>query len=232
MHTRRTAIKAIATAALVGPQLFAQGTTPTEVFKLAPLPFDYDALEPHIDAETMKLHHDKHHATYVAKLNEAIAKAPDLAGKPIEELLTTLDAVPEALRPAIRNHGGGHYNHALFWQHLKKDTGGPQGDLLRHIEKTFGSFAKWQDLFGDAAAKQFGSGWAWLVLRDGKLAIEATANQDSPLSTGGTPLLGIDVWEHAYYLKYQNRRADYIKAFQEVINWEFAADRYKKLAGK
>ncbi len=232
MHTRRTAIKVIATAALAGPQIFAQVTAPAEVFKLAPLPFDYDALEPHIDAETMKLHHDKHHATYVAKLNEAIAKAPELAGKPIEELLSNLEAAPEALRPVIRNHGGGHFNHTLFWQHLKKDTGGPQGDLLRHIEKNFGSFAKWQELFGDAAAKQFGSGWAWLVLRDGKLAIEPTANQDTPLSTGASPLLGIDVWEHAYYLKYQNRRADYIKAFQEVINWEFVADRYKKLAAK
>ena len=232
MHTRRTAIKAIATVALAGPQLFAQGAAPAEVFKLAPLPFDYDALEPHIDAETMKLHHDKHHATYVAKLNEAIAKAPDLAGKTVEELLASLDTAPESLRAAIRNHGGGHYNHALFWQHLKKGTGGPQGDLLKHIEKTFGSFAKWQELFGDAAAKQFGSGWAWLVLRDGKLNVEATANQDTPLSTGGTPLLGIDVWEHAYYLKYQNRRADYIKAFQEVIHWEFVADRYKKFAAK
>ena len=232
MHTRRSAIKTIAAAALAGPQIFAQDTAPVAVFKLAPLPYDYDALEPHIDAETMKLHHGKHHSTYVAKLNEAIAKAPSLAGKPIEEILASLDNAPEAVRTAIRNHGGGHYNHALFWQNLKKCTGGPQGDLLRHIEKTFGSFAKWQELFGDAATKQFGSGWAWLVLRDSKLAVEATANQDTPLSTGATPLLGIDVWEHAYYLKYQNRRADYIKAFQEIINWEFVTDRYKKLTAK
>ncbi len=234
MHTRRTAIKAIATAtaALATTKVFAQVTPPAEVFKLAPLPYDYDALEPVIDAETMKIHHDKHHSAYVAKLNDAIAKAPDLAGKPIEEILTALDNVPEAIRPAIRNHGGGHYNHTLFWQHLKKGTGGPQNELLRHIEKTFGSFVKWQELFSDAATKQFGSGWAWLVLREHKLTVEATANQDTPLSTGGTPILGIDVWEHAYYLKYQNRRADYIKAFQDVIDWEFAGERFKKLSAK
>ena len=201
-----------------------------EVFKLAPLPYDYAALEPVIDAETMKIHHGKHHAAYVARLNGAVAKAPELATKSIEELLKSLNTLPETVRADVRNHGGGHYNHALFWQHLKKGTGGPQGDLLKAIESAFGSVAKWQESFADAAMKQFGSGWAWLVVRDGKLAVEATPNQDCPLTTGGFPLLGVDVWEHAYYLKYQNRRADYVKAFQDVINWEFVGERFAKRA--
>jgi Fe-Mn family superoxide dismutase len=232
MITRREAIKTIAltTGALTAASALAQApAAPQEVFKLPPLGFDYDALEPLIDAETMKIHHDKHHAAYVAKLNAAIAKDASLASKSIEDLLQNLDAVPEAVRTDIRNHGGGHFNHTLFWQHLKKGTGAAQGDVLKAIEKTFGSFAKWQESFGDTAMKVFGSGWAWLVLRKGKLAIESTPNQDSPMSTGGLPLLGIDVWEHAYYLKYQNRRADYVKAFQDVINWEFVGDRFKKL---
>ncbi len=231
MISRRSVIKTLAatTAALAMGDLLAQTpAAPTEAHKLPPLGYDYEALEPIIDAETMKIHHDKHHAAYVAKLNAAIAKAPDLANKSIEELLKVLDTLPEAVRNDLRNHGGGHYNHTLFWQILKKGTGGPQAELLKAIEKTFGSVAKWQELFADAGLKQFGSGWAWLVLRAGKLTIEPSANQDSPLSTGGTPLLGVDVWEHAYYLKYQNRRADYLKAFQDVINWEFAGDRYKK----
>ena len=230
MITRRFALKTLATAALASSsELFAQApAAPVEAHKLPPLGYDYEALEPILDAETMKLHHDKHHAAYVAKLNAAIAKAPELASKSVEELLKSLDAVPEAVRGDVRNHGGGHYNHTLFWQLLKKGGGGPQGDLLKAMEKTFGSVVKWQDLFTEAGMKQFGSGWAWLVLRAGKLTIEATANQDSPLSTGGVPLLGVDVWEHAYYLKYQNRRADYLKAFQEVIHWEFVGERYKK----
>ena len=231
MISRRSAIRTLATAttAMAAGNLFAQ--TPAavpETFKLSPLGYDYEALEPAIDAETMKIHHDKHHAAYVAKLNAAVAKAPDLASKTVEELLKDLDAVPEAVRTDIRNHGGGHYNHALFWQHLKKGTGGPQGDLLKALEAAFGSVAKWQEVFSDAAMKQFGSGWSWLVLRGGKLTVEATANQDSPLSKGGFPLLGVDVWEHAYYLKYQNRRADYLKAFQDVIDWEFVGQRFAK----
>lgn len=232
MITRRTAIQTLATAttALAAGNLLAQAPAAAapEVFKLSPLGYDYEALEPAIDAETMKIHHDKHHAAYVAKLNAAIAKAPDLASKSIEDLLKNLDAAPEAVRNDIRNHGGGHYNHALFWQLLKKGTGGPQGHLLKAIEAAFGSVAKWQEAFTDAALKQFGSGWSWLVLRGGKLTVEATANQDSPLSKGGIPLLGVDVWEHAYYLRYQNRRADYLKAFQDVINWEFVGQRFAK----
>jgi superoxide dismutase, Fe-Mn family len=231
--TRREALKTLATTTvtLAAADLFAQQAAAVpEIHKLPPLGYAFDALEPVIDAQTMQIHHGKHHAAYVGKLNEALAKAPDLARKSVEDLLKDLAAAPEAVRGAIRNHGGGHYNHTLFWQHLKKGTGGPQGDLLKAIESTFGSVVKWQEAFSDAAMKQFGSGWAWLVLRGGKLAVEATANQDSPLSSGGTPLLGVDVWEHAYYLKYQNRRADYVKAFQDVINWQFVGERYAKNA--
>ncbi len=232
--TRRHAIQTLilTAGALATPGLIAQPpATPPEVFKLPPLGYDYDALEPLIDAETMKIHHDKHHAAYVAKLNAAVAKEPSLASKSIEDLLQHLDSVPEAVRTDIRNQGGGHFNHTLFWQHLKKGTGGPQGALLKAVEKDFGSVAKWQEQFGESAMKVFGSGWSWVVLRKGKLAIENTPNQDSPLSTGGMPLFGIDVWEHAYYLKYQNRRADYVKAFNDVINWEFVGARFQKLQG-
>jgi Fe-Mn family superoxide dismutase len=232
--TRRDALKAIAltTGAFAAAGAGAQNAVPpSEVFKLPALGYDYDALEPLIDAETMKIHHDKHHAAYVAKLNATVAKEPSLANRSIEDLIEHLDTAPEAARNDIRNQGGGHLNHTLFWQHLKKGAGGPQGDLLKALEKHFGSFAKWQEQFGDSAMKTFGSGWAWLVLRKGKLTIESTPNQDSPLSTGGQPLLGIDVWEHAYYLKYQNRRADYAKAFQDVIHWEFVGARFKKLQG-
>jgi len=236
MHTftRREAIKTIAltTGAFAASAALAQTVaTPPEVFKLPPLGYDYEALEPLIDAETMKIHHDKHHAAYVAKLNAAAAKEPSLASKSIEDLIEHLDAVPEAVRNDIRNQGGGHFNHTLFWQLLKKGAGGPQGDVLKAIEKGFGSVAKWQEHFAESAMKVFGSGWTWLVLRGGKLAIENSPNQDSPLSTGGKPLLGIDVWEHAYYLKYQNRRADYVKAFQDVIHWEFVGARFKTLQG-
>jgi superoxide dismutase, Fe-Mn family len=234
MITRRHAIRTIAltTGAFAAANASAQTVAaPPEVFKLPPLGYDYEALEPVIDAETMKIHHDKHHAAYVAKLNAAIAKEPTLGTRRIESLLQGLDLLPEAVRTDIRNHGGGHFNHTLFWQLLKKGAGGPQGDVLKAIEKTFGSVAKWQEQFSESAMKVFGSGWTWLVLRKGKLAIENTPNQDSPLSTGGQPLLGIDVWEHAYYLKYQNRRADYVKAFQDVIHWEFVGARFKKLQG-
>ena len=235
MITRRSALKTMvltAGAVASSPELLhAQAAAaPAEVFKLPPLGYDYDALEPHIDAETMKIHHDKHHAAYVAKLNQAVAAAPGLEKKSIEEILTALDSAPEAVRKDLRNHGGGHYNHALFWQMLKKaENAKPTGELAKALDKSFGSFAKWQEAFGDAALKTFGSGWAWLVARDKKLVIESTPNQDTPLSTGGVPLLGIDVWEHAYYLKYQNRRADYVKAFQNVINWQFVSERFSKL---
>ena len=237
MITRRSAIRTIAftsgAVVLSSDQLYAQAAAPAataaEVFKLPPLGYDYNALEPHIDAETMKIHHGKHHAAYVAKLNQAIAAAPGLEKKPIEEILVGLDAAPDAVRKDLRNHGGGHYNHSLFWQMLKKgEASKPAGELAKALEKNFGSFAKWQDAFSDAAMKTFGSGWAWLVARDKKLVIESTQNQDSPVMNGGVPLLGIDVWEHAYYLKYQNRRADYVKAFQNVINWEFVGERFAK----
>ena len=235
MQNRRTALKTLATTALAAAagDLFAQApaaaTPPAGPFTLPPLGYAFDALEPVIDAKTMEIHHDKHHKAYVDKLNEAVAKAPELAGKTVEELLKALAAAPEAVRAAVRNHAGGHYNHSLFWQHLKKGTGGPEGDLLKAIEASFGSFAKWQEDFGDKAVKQFGSGWAWLVARGGKLVNEATPNQDTPLSTGGVPIIGIDVWEHAYYLKYQNQRPAYVKAFQDAINWQFAGERFKKL---
>lgn len=241
MITRRHVLKNLAlvtgSVALAPTLLHAQAPAAPAapaaegVFKLPPLGYDYDALEPYIDAETMKIHHDKHHAAYVSKLNVAIAGAPGLEKKTIEEILSNLDAVPEAVRKDIRNQGGGHANHSLFWQTLKKNENGkPVGELAKAIDTHFGSFDKFQEAFATAATKVFGSGWAWLVWKDKKLSIEPSANQDSPLSSGGFPLLGIDVWEHAYYLKYQNRRPDYIKAFQNVINWDFVSDRYSKAA--
>jgi Fe-Mn family superoxide dismutase len=238
MITRRDAIKnlALTTGAFaLAPHLASAQTpaaaAPEGVFKLPPLGYDYDALEPFIDAETMKIHHDKHHAAYVAKLNVAIAGAPGFEKKTIDEILTNLDAVPEAVRKDIRNQGGGHANHSLFWQTLKKNENGkPAGELAKAIDASFGSFDKLQEALTTAGTKVFGSGWAWLLLKDKKLVVESTANQDSPLSTASIPLLGIDVWEHAYYLKYQNRRPDYLKAFQSVINWDFVSERYSKLA--
>jgi Fe-Mn family superoxide dismutase len=233
MITRRTAIKTLAltTGALAANSATASAQAPAaaEVFKLPPLGYDYDALEPHLDAETMRIHHDKHHAAYVSKLNEAIAQAPALGKKSIEDILRDLASVPETIRTAVRNHGGGHANHTLFWQSLKKSEGGkPSGELAKAIDKTFTSLDKFHEEFAAAAMKVFGSGWAWLVVRDGKLAIESLPNQDSPLSTGAKPLLGLDVWEHAYYLKYQNRRADYVKAFQSVIHWDAVSARFSK----
>ncbi|HEV7869507.1 MAG TPA: superoxide dismutase [Chthoniobacteraceae bacterium] len=237
MITRRTALKNIALTtgalALSGATLSAQAPaaapTPEGVFKLPPLGYDYDALEPHIDAETMKIHHDKHHAAYVSKLNEAVASAPGLEKKSIEEILAKLPEAPQAVRTALQNHGGGHANHSLFWQSLKKgENQKPAGELVKAMEKAFTSVPKFTEDFSAAAMAVFGSGWAWLVYRDGKLAIEKLPNQDSPLMTGGVPLLGLDVWEHAYYLKYQNRRAEYVKAFQNVINWDVVSARYAK----
>jgi Fe-Mn family superoxide dismutase len=208
----------------------APASAPSGPFLLPPLPYAFDALEPHIDALTMQIHHDKHHATYVANLNKAVAGFLDLGQKPIEDLLRDLNAIPETIRTPVRNQGGGHYNHALFWQMMKKNGGGqPSGELLQAVEKRFGSFAAFKDEFTKAALGQFGSGWAWLILDANKqLAIESSANQDSPISQGKRPLLCIDVWEHAYYLKYQNRRPDYVAAFLQVINWDFVTDRYQK----
>jgi len=196
-------------------------------YTLPPLPYAFDALEPFIDAQTMEIHHDKHHAAYVNNLNKAIA-GTDLGNQSVEKLISNLDAVPEAIRTAVRNNGGGHANHSLFWKTLKKGAAGLDGKLKSDIEKTFGGFDKFKEEFSKAAATRFGSGWAWLSLsKEGQLAVESTANQDSPLMTGSTPLLGLDVWEHAYYLKYQNRRPDYIEAFFSIINWPAVGESYQ-----
>ncbi|MEK6822274.1 MAG: superoxide dismutase [Nanoarchaeota archaeon] len=186
--------------------------------ELPKLSYSYDALEPHIDAKTMEIHHTKHHQTYVDKLNAALKDHPDLQKKTAEELLKDLNAVPEAIRGAVRNHGGGHVNHAFFWQSLKKDVK-CSGKIAEAIDQKWGSFDTFKTEFTNAALNRFGSGWAWLVSHQGHLEIVSTANQDSPLTDGKTPLLGIDVWEHAYYLKYQWKRADYVNAFFNVIDW-------------
>jgi Fe-Mn family superoxide dismutase len=211
----------------------APAPAPAGPFKLPPLSYAFDALEPHIDAKTMEIHHDKHHMTYVGNLNRAVADYPDLQKKSVEDLIRNLSTLPEKVRMAIRNHGGGHANHALFWQTLKKNNGAkPTGELAKGIDKKFNNFMGFQEEFTKAAAGLFGSGWAWLSIDPSKeLRIETTPNQDSPLSAGRTPLLGIDVWEHAYYLKYQNRRSEYIAEFFHVINWDSVAERYQKTAG-
>lgn len=200
------------------------------MFELPKLPYDYDALEPYIDARTMEIHFTKHHATYVAKLNDALKDFPDLQEKSVEELLKNLDALPEKIRGAVRNHGGGHYNHSLFWRIMKKDGGGePNGDLSAAIAQTSADFKSFQEKFS-AAASIFGSGWAWLVSdNSGKLSIISTPNQDSPISSGFTPILGLDVWEHAYYLKYQNRRPEYIGAWWHVVNWSEAEKIFSEI---
>jgi len=196
-------------------------------YQLPDLPYAYDALEPHIDEETMKLHHDKHHNGYVNKTNAALENHPKLAEKTIEDLIADLDSVPEDIKADIRNQGGGHVNHSLFWTVLSPNGGGePTGDLAQEIENTFGSFEEFKDAFKTEATGRFGSGWAWLVVNNGKLEITNTLNQDSPLTEGKTPILGIDVWEHAYYLNYQNKRGDYVDAFWNVVNWEEVANRY------
>ena len=194
--------------------------------ELPQLPYDFTALEPHIDARTMEIHHDKHHAGYVKKLNAAL-EGTDLAEKDVDELLKDLSAVPEDKRTAVRNNGGGHSNHRLFWTILSPNGGGaPKGALADAIDSSFGSFDTFKEQFNAAAATRFGSGWAWLVVADGKLEVMSTANQDSPLSVGKTPILGLDVWEHAYYLNYQNKRPDYIAAFWNVVNWEEVSERF------
>ncbi len=200
-------------------------------YTLPQLPYAYDALEPHIDARTMEIHHTKHHQAYINKVNDAIA-GTEWESKSVEELVASLNQVPEEIRTAVRNHGGGHANHSLFWTIMKPGGGGaPSGDLAAAIDAAFGSFDGFQQQFSTAAATRFGSGWAWLSVSGGKLTVESTANQDSPLSEGRTPILGIDVWEHAYYLKYQNRRPDYIQAFWNVIDWDEVARRFAD-AGK
>ena len=196
-------------------------------FTLPDLPYANDALEPHIDSKTMEIHHGKHHAGYVKKTNAALEGHADLAAKSIEELMSDLDAVPEAIRGAIRNNGGGHANHSLFWSVIGPNGGGaPSGDLAAAIDAACGSFDKFKEEFAKAAATRFGSGWAWLCVDGGKLVVESTPNQDTPLSSGRTPILGLDVWEHAYYLNYQNRRPDYVTAFWNVVNWDAVAERF------
>jgi Fe-Mn family superoxide dismutase len=198
-------------------------------FELSKLPYAYEALEPFIDAQTMNIHHTKHHQAYVTNLNAALEKHPELGGWSLDELVAKLAEVPEDIRTAVRNHGGGHWNHDLFWNIMAPNAGGePGGALGKAIETDFGSFANFKAEFEKAAMGRFGSGWAWLVEKGDKLVIVSTANQDNPLTDGLKPLMGIDVWEHAYYLKYQNRRADYIAAWWNVVNWDAVASRFGK----
>ena len=198
-------------------------------FELPSLPYPHDALEPYIDAKTMEIHHGKHHQAYVTNLNKALEGQAALAAMPIEKLLASLGQVPDAVRNAVRNNGGGHANHTMFWSLMKKGGGGePTGDLKAAIDAAFGSFAEFKTKFAAAGTTRFGSGWAWLTMRDGKLVIESTPNQDTPLMDGGKPVLGLDVWEHAYYLKYQNKRPDYIEAWWNVVNWAQAAENYAR----
>ncbi|MGX9708555.1 superoxide dismutase [Laceyella tengchongensis] len=200
-------------------------------FELPALPYAFDALEPHIDAQTMEIHHDRHHATYVNNLNAAL-EGVEVSATSVEALISNLDALPENVRTAVRNNGGGHANHSLFWEILSPNGGGePTGEVAQAIKDTFGDFNSFKKQFTDAATKRFGSGWAWLVVKDGKLAVTSTPNQDSPLMEGATPILGLDVWEHAYYLKYQNKRPAYIEAFWNVVNWEEVNKRYLAARG-
>lgn len=200
-------------------------------YELPPLPYPANALEPYIDEQTMNIHHGKHHQTYVTNLNKALEGHDELAKKSVEELISNLDAVPENIRTAVRNNGGGHANHSLFWTIMSPNGGGePTGELAEAINNAFGSFEAFKEQFSNAAATRFGSGWAWLVVSNGKLEVMSTPNQDSPLMEGKTPILGLDVWEHAYYLKYQNRRPEYIAAFWNVVNWDEVARRYKEAA--
>ena len=236
MITRRQALQrtalftaAASVAAVLPATLRAADAPPAGPFQLAPLPYPADALEPHLDAQTMTIHHGRHHQTYVTSLNKALQGHAGLAKKTVGELVRHLDDVPESIRTAVRNHGGGHLNHTLFWQMMKKGGGGkPTGALAKAIDSHFQSFDKFKADFSDSAMKVFGSGWAWLTVEDGKLEISSRPNQDNPLSAGKTAILGLDVWEHAYYLKYQNKRADYVAAFFNVINWDFVTERFEK----
>jgi Fe-Mn family superoxide dismutase len=196
-------------------------------FTLPALPYDFTALEPHIDAKTMEIHHGKHHQTYVNNLNAAIEKAPELASKSLDDLMRSVNKLPEAVRTAIRNNGGGHWNHSMFWQIMAPKAGGePGGNLASAIKNAFGDFAKFREQFSAAGVGRFGSGWAWLINTGGKLSITSTPNQDNPLMDGQKAIMGLDVWEHAYYLKYQNRRPDYIQAWWNVVNWKEIEKRF------
>ena len=205
----------------------AQGTAQAAPYTVPPLPYAFDALEPYIDAKTMEIHHDKHHGAYVKNLNAALEGHADLAKLSVEALISKIDSVPENIRTAVRNNGGGHANHSLFWKIMKKGGGGePKGEIAEAIKSTFGSFNEFKTKFNEAATKRFGSGWAWLQIKDGKMGIESTPNQDNPLMSGAKPVMGIDVWEHAYYLKYQNRRPEYIEAWWNVVNWDQINQNY------
>jgi len=203
-------------------------------YELPPLPYDYSALEPYIDTQTMQLHHDKHHQAYVTAVNNALKDQSQFASLPIEDLIRRLNEVPESIRTVVRNNGGGHVNHSMFWQIMKPNGGGePTGALASAIQSTFGSFDAFKTAFNDAGVKRFGSGWAWLILdSSGKLQITSTANQDSPYMDGNYPVMGNDVWEHAYYLKYQNRRPDYLNAWWNVVNWDEISRRYQQGGGR
>jgi Fe-Mn family superoxide dismutase len=234
----------MASAALIAETLRAEGfpngqaapattpaAAPTGPFTLPPLPYSYDALEPYFDAETMHLHHDKHHQAYVNNLNAAVAAHPELAGKTVWELVENLNALPESARTAVRNNGGGHANHSFWWPTLGKGGAAPTGELSKAINAKFGSPSEFQAKLTAAAMSVFGSGWAWLVkMPDGAVAIETTPNQDTPLTVGHKPVIGVDVWEHAYYLKYKNVRADYVKAFFQVLNWDYVSGRFAEKA--
>jgi len=233
--TRRDVLKTLgASAALIGlgnfsGKLSAAEPAPPALFVLPKLPYAYDALEPHIDARTMEIHYTKHHQAYVTNANKALEKYPELLALGGAGLLAKLDAVPEAIRQAVRNNVGGHVNHSFFWELLSPHAGGePKGELAVAIQKTFGGFDVFRTQFAEAAMKRFGSGWAWLVVANGKLSVKSTANQDSPLSDGDVPVIGLDVWEHAYYLKYQNRRTEYVAAFWNVVNWDQAEASYHR----
>lgn len=220
-------VAVLSLGAVPAPAAPAPSGVTSQPFALPKLAYAYDALEPHIDARTMEIHHSKHHQGYITNANKALADQAALQKQSGEELIRNLNAVPAAIRTTVRNNVGGHLNHALFWDSIGPRAGGtPPAELAAALNQAFGSLDKFRARFNDAAAKRFGSGWAWLNLQGGRLVITSTANQDSPLSSGATPLLGLDVWEHAYYLKYQNRRTDYIGAFWNVVNWERVAARY------
>jgi len=243
MMNRRSALKHLggaASALLLADSLQANGAHPQATpapappagpFSLPPLPYAYDALEPSIDAETMHLHHDKHHQAYVNNLNAAVAAHPEIAGKSVNELIANLNSLSDSVRTVVRNNGGGHLNHSFWWPTLGKGGSAPTGELAKAIDAKFGTLASFQDKLTGAAMSVFGSGWAWLVQgTDGALAIETTPNQDSPVTQGHKPMLGVDVWEHAYYLKYQNRRVDYVKALWQVLNWDYISGQFAQKA--
>jgi Fe-Mn family superoxide dismutase len=226
---RRDLISSVGVASAAAMLASTSQTASAAEAKLPELDYAKDALEPHIDAQTMEIHHGKHHQAYINNLNKALADHPQLQSKPIEELLANLDSVPESIRTTVRNNGGGHLNHTLFWKMMAPNGGNQdRGQVGKAIDSTFGGFEKFQQAFAAAAAGQFGSGWAWLVASNGKLEIMATANQDTPVSKGMSPLLGVDVWEHAYYLKYQNLRANYVTAWWNVVNWSFVNELFAK----